>query len=214
MLLLFNTKKNINILLLILLLSLVNFLLNQELITDKIYQQTYSGQLPATIIAKILKIKHQYGWLSFAISPIILFIKLLFVACCLWIGSVFKDTNDNFKKLWKIVIISEFVFVSFSFVNTGLLYYINFQNISKITQFQPFSLYGLLNIEKIPIYFHYTLAVLSIPEITYWIVLAMLLKSLLKDNFKGRIIFIAKTYGVGLLIWITFVTFMIINFTE
>jgi hypothetical protein len=200
----------------IVLISILNIIITNNIISDDIYINTYTGQLSAEIINKMLSIKSKYSWASYVLAPILLILKTGFVSICFWIGSLFNDSNDlktKFKDYLRIVIFAESVFIIFSFVRTGLLYNYNFQTLTEINQFQPFTLSSVLNTNNIPAYFHYPLTLLSIPEAVYWIVLALLLKPIVSGNLWNRIGFIAKTYGVGLLIWVSIVVFLTLNFS-
>jgi hypothetical protein len=206
-------KISIKLLILVLLLMVINAFLVQNLFTDDIFYKTYSDQMSVKMISQMLKFNTGHIWIMYLLTPIITIIKLLFVSGCLWIGLLLKNSKDIFKDLWRIVIISEFTFVFYAFIKTGLLYYYDFQTITEVSQFQPLSLFSLLDTNNIPLYLYYLLSLISIPEVTYWIVLAVLLKSVINSNFWGRFVFIAKTYGLGLLIWVSTLTFIIINMT-
>ncbi|MCF8359008.1 MAG: hypothetical protein K9H26_09640 [Prolixibacteraceae bacterium] len=123
------------------------------------------------------------------------------------------NSKSKYKDYLKVVLLTESVFVVFSFIRTGGLYYYDFQTVTKISQFQPFTLFSLLDVNNIPEYLHYPLSLISIPEAIYWVVLALLLKPLISGSFLKRIGFIAKTYGIGLLIWVSIVVFVTLNFT-
>jgi hypothetical protein len=71
-----------------------------------------------------------------------------------------------------------------------------------------------MDVNNIPAYFHYPLALVSIPEAIYWVVLILLFKPLISGNFWNRLGFVAKTYGVGLLIWVSIVVFVTLNFSS
>jgi len=197
----------------IFLVVILNSALIQNVITDELYYQTYSEHLSTKMIARVLSLKRQYSWVNFVLLPIIFYVKLLFVTCCFWLGAFWAGIKSNFKDYWKVALIAEFISLFFLLINTGLLYYYDFQTLTEIQQFQPFSLLGFLNPENIPAYYHYILATISIPEAIYWIVLAILLKPLLQIDFRKSLGFVAKTYGVGLSLWISFVVFLTLSFT-
>ncbi|HPR31103.1 MAG TPA: hypothetical protein PLK12_03365 [Prolixibacteraceae bacterium] len=195
----------------VLLLMLVNTFWVQELFTDHLYYQTYSGQLSTEVIAKMLHIKYRFAWLSYVFVFVLLVGKLFLTTCCFWIGSFFAGAKNKFRTFWSGVLIAEFVFVFFSFLKTGLLYIHNFETLTEIGQFQPLTLLSLFDPSSIPGYFHYPLSLLSVPEVCYWLVLALQLRPVLSYSFFGSLWFVAKTYGVGLLIWVSVVVFFTLN---
>ncbi|MGF7138633.1 hypothetical protein [Roseimarinus sediminis] len=198
---------------LIILISFINIIIVNAILSDDIYVNTYSGQLSTEMIAKILAFKSKYQWINYILIPVILILKTGLIAAFLWVGSFMNNSKLEYKEYLRVVIMAELVFVFFSFIRTGGLYYYNFQTLIEIGQFQPFTLFSLLDINNIPEYVHYPLSLISIPEAIYWIVLALLLKQLISGNIWNRIGFIAKTYGIGLLIWVSIVVFITLNFT-
>jgi hypothetical protein len=198
---------------LFILIYYLNIILANGIISEEIYVKTFSGQLSSEMIAKMLSIKSKYVWVNYLLAPILLLIKTDLIALCFWIGSFINSSKSKFKDYLRLVLLAETVFIVFTFVRTGLLYYYNFQTLTEISQFQPFTLYSILDIKNIPEYFHYPLALVSIPEVIYWGILVLLLKPLISGNFWTRLGFVAKTYGVGLLIWVSIVVFVMLNFT-
>lgn len=192
---------------------LLNLLLVQIIFTDELYVQSYSGQLSSEMIAKMLSIKSKYAWINYLLVPVLLILKTGIIALCFWVGSFFNDSKSKYKNYLRVVLTAELVFVIFLFVRTGFLYYYNFQTLTEISQFQPFTLYSIINVDSIPEYLHYPLALISFPEAIYWIVLTLLLKPLISGNFWKRMGFIAKSYGLGLLVWVSIVVFLTLNFT-
>jgi hypothetical protein len=210
------SKKNIQkffiskVLIIAILLTVINVFLVECLFTDNVIKKTFSDKISGSVISKALIIKQQYSWFIYILTPVLLILKMLLVTFCFWIGSLFEEAKIKFRNFFNVVIISEFVFIIFNFIKTGLLYCFKFQTITEINQFHPFTLFSILNKTKIPEYLYYSFTIISVQEITYWIILTLLLKSLLRINFIGRILFIAKTYGIGMLIWMSIVAFFTI----
>jgi len=199
---------------LIILVSILNVVIVNGIFSDAIYVNTYTGQMSTEMISKMLSFKSKYAWVNYLLVPILLLVKTGLVAACFWIGSFFSNSKSRFKDYLRLVLFAETVFIVFSFARTGLLYYYNFQTLTEISQFQPLTLYSLLDVNNIPGYFHYPLALVSIPEAIYWGVLVLLLKPLISGNFWDRFGFVAKTYGIGLLIWVSIVVFVTLNFSS
>ena len=203
--------KNRSIFFAIQILVLVVALLLDLLLTKDLYYKSLSDQMSIEMISKLLDIKQKIGWLSFIISPTMISIKMVLIAGILYIGSTFSGFDKNFGDFWRIVLIAEFVSIVYLFIRTGLLYSNNFQDVNDIQSYLPFTVYHIINKETISQYFYYPLSLLNLFELFYWLVLAYLLKPLLKLNFIKSIGFIAKTYGIGLIIWASFIVYFSIN---
>ncbi len=197
----------------IILIYIFNLIIVNSIFSDAIYVNTFSGQMSAEMIAKMLSFKSKYVWVNYLLAPILLFVKTGLVALCFWIGSFISSSKSTFKNYLRIVLFAETIFIVFSFARTGLLYYYNFQTLTEISQFQPFTLYSVLDVNNIPAYWQYPLALIGIPEAIYWFVLVLLLKPLISGSFWNRLGFVAKTYGVGLLVWVSIVVFLTLNFS-
>jgi len=206
--------KNWQLFGIIILVYIFNLTIVNSIFSNDIYVNTFSGQMSAEMIAKTLSFKSKYIWVNYLLAPVFMLFKTMLITACLWIGFFIGGSKSKFKDFLRIVLFAETVFIVFSFVRTGLLYYYNFQTLTEITQFQPFTLYSLLDVNNIPEYFHYPLALVSIPEAIYWGVLVLLLKPLISGNFWDRFGFVAKTYGIGLLIWVSIVVFVTLNFSS
>ena len=197
--------------LIIILTLLIATILGDMLITDNLYYQSYSGQMSQEMIMKILDIRHRYDWVAYIISPLLVTVKMFFIAGLLYTGSIFLDLKIKFKNFWHIVLVSEFVTIAYIFLRLALLYYHNFQTLEEIQGFMPFSVYSVTDKDSIPQYLSPLFSSLNLFELLYWVVLSMMLKPLLKASFAKSVGFVAKTYGMGLVLWITFLTFLMVQ---
>lgn len=191
---------------------LLNTLIASEfLITDELMYNTYSGQLSADMITRMLKMQRQFWWVNYALIPVLLSIKLLLSSSCVWIGIIFSGNNKKHKEVWRVFLLSEFIFILQMFIRIVLLFFMDIQTMEDINNFQPFSLFSLLDVNNLPSYLRYPTALINIFEVTYWFVLAHLLGSLMNGSFRVRLGFVFKTYGIGLLIWVSLMIFLTLN---
>lgn len=184
-----------------------NFIITNGLIAD-----SFKGSISSAMLNKFLHIRNMYWWIGSLLSPLIALIKIIFVAGCLYIGSIIYYPNIKFNIFLKIALISEFIFIFYNSIKITLILFYKLHTIAGIQQFQPMTLYSLFDPVSIPYYLYYPFIILNLFEIPYWVIIVVLLKEIIKGSVFDRIIFIAKTYGMGLFIWITIVTFLTINF--
>lgn len=200
--------------LLILLVIIVNiniFIVNNYIFVDELYYSSYSEILPIDLIKKNIELKNTYTWLSYIISPIIEIIKIYFAVFCLIIGSYIKFGKSNLKPITKIVFTSHFILLLYNALRTVFLFIFEFQNISEILNFFPLSLLSILNLTQELEYLRYPFAVLHIFELLFWFSISYLLKPITNFNFIKNFIFLMKTYGIGLFVWINLMIFITIN---
>ena len=106
--------------LIIILLMLISTITGDMLITDNLYYQSYSGQMSQDMIMKLLDIQHKYDWVAYIISPLLVTIKMFFIAGLLYTGSIFTDSKIKFKQFWHIVMLSEFVTIAYIVIRQPL----------------------------------------------------------------------------------------------
>lgn len=187
----------------------ISILINWYVVTDEMYYQSLWDQLSTDLINKFLNLKHKWDWVGFLITPILLFVKILFVAICLEVGNFIFDLKLNFKQLIKIVVLAETVLLIAAFVRV-FWFFLYPENITLeyIQTFYPLSLLNLVVIKNVPQYLIYPLQLINFFELMYWFVLAYLLKTYTNKPFNTSFGVVAKTYGVGLLSWVVLVVFL------
>ncbi len=198
--------------LLVVLYSIVQFGVQRILISDDLTYEALISQLSYERISDALAQGKKWEWLSYAFLPFILFIKILFSVVCLSIGAIFLSVENGFKQFFTAATNAEFVFAALGFVK---LIWFSFIEVNYTLQdlqfFSPLSALSLFKPTELDPWLLYPLQLLSVFEVLYWIVLAYQLKEILGKNFSSSFGFVAKTYGVGLFIWVLLVMFLIVS---
>jgi len=195
------------IILVILLFTSEKFLVSDELIYDSLI-----NRLSHERISQMLDQGKKWQWLSYVFLPIFVFVKILFVVICFSIGCLFLNIENDFKKFFSISTNAEFLFVVpslvkllwFSFIKTNY-------TLQDLQYFTPLAAINFFNPTELDPWLVYPLQLLNAFELLYWVVLAYQLKEVLGHNLSGSIGFVAKTYGVGLFIWVVLVMFVVVN---
>jgi hypothetical protein len=209
----FNKINNYQIIIIsILSLFLSNFLLN----TKELSYNLLSEQLIEEDAIKAFKTQQKWSWVSYFILPIIILIRSSFVALCLSIGLFFYDMESkyNFKHLFKIALLGEFIFLLVGFLK--LYYFLSIKtnySLLDLQQYYPLSYINFLDISKIKPWLIYPLQTLNLLEIGYFFVLVYGLHKLLKNKYLKSFEIVAISYGSGLIIWLCFIMFLTLNMT-
>ena len=183
----------------------LSMLLSQTLITKEVLLNTYGS---SEFVEKITKQKQEYGWISYTLVPLIYSIKFLLIAITLNIGALLLNIKIKFGKLWRTVLLAELVTIFFGVITIVMLIFNNYSTIDEIREFDPFALSYYINTDNIPPFLKYPFSLLNLAEIVYWLILAKLMMPLLNKSFGKSLGFVAQTYGVGLLLWITLIVFL------
>jgi hypothetical protein len=190
---------------------LFSYLWQEFLFTDSVYYNTFGEQVSLERIEAYINIQRSLKWIGFAILPLIILIKTSLVAVCLNIGTIFAGYRTQFGKLFKITLLAESVFVAASFVRVLWLYFVvKPETIVQIKMFYPLSLLSLYK-DRVEGWLVYPLQTLNLFELAYWLVLALGLKWLLNQRYEKALLLVMASYGVGLLVWAVFITFLSVN---
>ena len=212
-------KKNIYSLSFIVLISfLISVIFKNYLNTNELFYNFYSEQLVQEQLDKLIETQQKWSWVGYAITPLLILLRSSIVALTLSVGNFFYNMDEielpKFKDFFRIALLGEFVLL---FVGVFKLLYFLFiktdYNLLDIQRYYPLSLINFADIDNLEPWLVYPIQTINLFEITYFIVLVYGMHKLLKSNYWRDFEITAVSYGIGLLIWLGLVTFLILNFT-
>ncbi len=176
-----------------------------------------SKDYPNDIVQNYMESQKKWWWVGYAVTPVLIGIKVLLVAFCL-----------NFIKLLDLeglekVKFSDFVFLAliaeFVFVLAGVYKFVNFYwidtdyTLEDLQTYYPISLINLREHISMEKWLAYPLQLVNLFELFYWGILAYGIYELSDQKIKPLKSFglVAMTYGVGLLFWTGVVCFLILS---
>lgn len=208
--------KNLNKIFLFGFLCLVNILLakitSTFLLSTDLYFNQFNEQMTYDQIRSFIDIQYKYQWISYLILPFIYLIKLSLLSLILLTGIIFWNIKISFKKLFQIVLIAEFLFILPSLIK--LIWFLFFEtdyDLADLQTFYPLSLLNLIDTESIPQWSLYPIQLLNVFEVVYWCILAYGIALVAKERWPKMLGLVASSYGVGLFVWVVFITFITIN---
>lgn len=191
---------------------LLIFINNWFLISNELYYDSLGEQLSFEKINELINFNKKWGWIVYPVTPVLYLLKFLLVVICFFTGSLVLGIEVKTKTFFKIVLIGEFVFLLPIIVK--LFWFSIFKtdyNLEDLQYFSPFSALSLFNPKEVEPWLIYPFQLLNVFELLYWFILAYLLKDVINKTFSQSLGFVASTYGVGLFIWIVFVTFLTVS---
>jgi len=206
-------KKSILLLIILMSLSLVlTLFLNDLLNINILVVSSLSEYYTQTQIAEALNSLQKWQWLSYAIIPLLLLLKISIIAAIIDVGCFFFDKDIKYKNLFNTVIKAEFVFLLVIVFKT-LWFYVFQQDytLEDLQYFYPLSAINITGYDGLQPWFVYPLQVLNLFELAYWVILAYLLGKELKISTDKGLTIVASSYGVGLVIWVVAVMFLTLN---
>lgn len=198
--------------LLIFSILVVNYLSTILLNTDELISINLAKKLTSIQVTEILEFNKKWQWLGYAISPLLLILKISIIASILDIGCFFFSKEIKYKKLFNIVVKAEFVFLLAIIFKTAWFYAFqpNFA-LEDLQYFYPLSALNIIGYQGLETWFIYPFQVLNLFEIAYWFILAYLIGKEINETTEKGFSIVASSYGVGLLIWVVGVMFLTLN---
>jgi len=182
-------------------------------ISDDLFYQSFGEKIAVDRILRMIEISNKLIWIGYVFISIIVPIRVGFTATCLYIGCFLANSQIQFRELFKVALLADFVFVLAGIAKLVILIF--FKDVNKLEdlQFQPLSFLELFPKNTVDKLFIYPFSLLSVFELLYWLVLAWLLSGLLEKPFDNAMRRVASSYGTGLLLWVLFVMFLTVNLT-
>lgn len=190
--------------------AFLSYLANTYIINEEVIIRSYSENMPLTSIENYLELREEFSWVAYALVPIVVILKVGFVTICLSIGFILiEEIGFSLKKMFKVSLIAESIFVIYQ-----SLYQVNmYLNIEEVTVensqiYYPLSLLNLFEFEGLDAWLVYVLRTANLFEVIFVIVLAILVSNKFKLDFVESLNITIPSYGIGLLCWVVFVTFI------
>ena len=189
-------------------------------INDLLYQ-SYSEKLTTVQIEKVFAFQEKWRWISYALVPLLLLLKISLIASVLYIGTFFySKVKVTFKQLFDAVIKAEFVFLLVSILKIIWFYFFQTNyTLEDLQYFYPLSALNIVGYQGLESWFIYPLQVLNLFELAYWSLLAYFIGKLaFTEKDKGKPMdlgfkIVASSYGSALLLWVVVVMFFTLNYS-
>jgi hypothetical protein len=186
------------------------FLSHYILFDDTLYYKSFEEILNIDRIDKIIEQQRLFQKISYGIIPVIIFLRVFYTSICLTIGGFISEQNLKFSQCFNISVKADLIFLFELMIKIDYFSIVGTSSIQEIND-HLFSILQLPMANNMEPWIRYPSGIVNIFELIYWILLAILLSNYTKKSFVSSIGFVAKTYGIGLLLWITFITFIILN---
>jgi len=203
-------KNNYWFLLILLLMYFIINVFDQVFIfTDDFLYRNLSDELSESVIEGLVTSENRFGWISFAILPFIILLKILFTTFCVTTGAIFADTEFSIAKIFQVVIYSEFIFlISQKVYSLNLFFNRDVLTFENAGNFFPLSMLSFFEVENVVPWLHYPIQTLNLFEVAYVLCISWLLSKQWKPDFIESLNIVIPSYGLGLLVWMVLVVFL------
>ena len=193
------------------------------LFLDKTYISTDSKifdflakDYPSEFVRNYMESQKKWWWVSYAITPVLIGIKVLLVAFCLNFVKIISEKLEDvqFRDILTVVLIAEFVFIIAGFYKFFNFYLIDTDyTLETLQTYYPLSLINYKEAISTEKWLAYPLQLCNLFEVIYWGILAWGIWQLAdkKISYQRSLGYVALTYGIGLLFWVGVVCFLILS---
>lgn len=214
-------KNNyIHFTLLVLLTLLFTYEFNSFIQTDDLIAQNLSEKYTQEIISNILNLRHQWAWVSYIFTPILLYLSTSLIALIIQLVITLYYINDNthkvkYKDTWKIVLMAQWSMLIALFVKILWFGFVHTQfTLDELQSFSPLSLINLFDKKSLDVWFVYPISLFNVFELAYWILLVIGIKKLLKRTWLKSFEMVFLSYGLALIVWVVTIMFLSLNFSQ
>ena len=171
---------------------------------------------PSSVVQNYMESQKKWWWVSYAVTPVLIGIKVLLVAFCLNFVKIISEKLEDvkFRDILFVVLIAEFVFVIAGFYKFFNFYLVDTDyTLETLQTYYPLSLINYKEAISTEKWLAYPLQLANVFELMYWGVLAWGIWQLAdkKISYQRSLGYVALTYGVGLLFWVGVVCFLILS---
>ena len=193
------------------------------LFLDKTYISTDSKifdflakDYPSSVVQNYMESQKKWWWVSYAVTPVLIGIKVLLVAFCLNFVKIISEKLEDvqFRDILTVVLIAEFVFIIAGFYKFFNFYLIDTDyTLETLQTYYPLSLINFKEAISTEKWLAYPLQLCNLFELIYWGILAWGIWELTnkKISYQRSLGYVALTYGIGLLFWVGVVCFLILS---
>lgn len=191
---------------------LINYVISKKVLSEVVIIEHLYPQMDYDRILGMIDLKKKWEWINYLVIPFVYLLKFTVVSLWIICGSILYNKNINFKSVFRIVILAEFVWLIppvililwFGIFETNYSY-------TDIQYFAPLSLLSLFEPASVESWLVYPLKSFNLFEVFYVLILGVGIKKITSKNYMSSLSFIAPVYSSALIVWVIFVTFLTIN---
>ncbi len=205
----FKVDTRIILLVLILIEFLFNIVLKNMMLSEKVLYQTLASEMTLEQIETGLEASQSFSWVLYLLLPISIILSIVVISLCLNIGALLLSYKISFKSIFGVVTKAFILFSISKLILLGMLGIWGMERWGDLAYIPSFSIYDLVDKDAIAQWMVYPLQMISIFQLLFILLIAMGLNYILKKGVRHWVIFTLCTYGLAIIIWVSFITFFI-----
>lgn len=194
---------------------LINYVTNEYVLTDSLIYNSLYEQLPEQYVDEAIAFQRKWAWVTYALLPVILVFKWLFVSAFIATGTVFMNFNIRFKQIFKTTMACEWIFITAGVVNFIVLLFSNIQNLEEMQRFNVVSILsighfiqGVAGLEWLVA----PLQSLNVLQLIFVFALALGVSVVSNEKYEKSLTLVSKSYGAALIIWLVLIAYISVSY--
>lgn len=171
--------------------------------TDELYYNALRPTLSVSELARVIAHERSLEWINFVIVPVYVLFLIGFSAICLISGMLFEKRDINLQDILTKIIYSQFVLSGAYLLIVVYKALDSDRSLSNIDYGYSLSLLTFLNINVLASWMIYPLSMINLIQVGYILVLSILMKQYFNNKRFQSLFFVVKTYGIGIVIWLS-----------
>lgn len=198
----------------ILFIVLLTWYTKTEILTEREMINFYSTQLSYEQIEQMLISQKKWEWAGYLAIPFVYLLKVSLVTLCIYVGILLLNIKSlSWSKVFGAVVVADMIFLIPAIMKMVWFTFQADYTLEDVQYFLPGSMLNIFEPKLLKQWLIYPIQSVNIWELLFFIALAFGLKKYLDGDFSRSMGLVVSTYGVGLVVWIVFVTFLTLNFT-
>ncbi|MFT4031970.1 MAG: hypothetical protein QM669_06090 [Siphonobacter sp.] len=185
-----------------------------EILTEREIVNFYSTQLSYEQIEQMLNMQKKWEWLGYVFIPIFYLLKLCMISLCVYTGALlFNIKTLSWSKVFGAVVVADMIFLVPAIIKMVWFTFQSHYTLEDVQYFLHGSMLTIFEPKQLEPWLIYAIQSVNIWELLFFIALAFGLKKYLDEDVNRSMGLVMSTYGIGLVVWVVFITFLTLNFT-
>ncbi len=203
-----------NYILIIVILSFFTYYFSESILTNEYIRYSLSNKYSQKVIDHYLELKDKWKVVGYLWEPILLLLRTTLIAFLMQMATFFIEPEEDIKygKFWGVALSAEWVtvllvmfrFIYFSAIKTNY-------SLEELQNYVPGTIADVYDTSNLEQWMAYPFNLVSIWEVLYWFALVIGIHEITKFSYVKSLGTVAVSYGVGLLIWVGFVMYLLLT---
>lgn len=192
----------------------IGLVVNSYVLTPDVVHRSWLESGMETQIEELASRQHTFRLFGYALTPLLVVIRIGFSAVCISIGCALMSWDVQFSDLFRVSTQAEIVWVAASVTQLACaLFVVDIETMTDYTTFYPLSALNLIELGEDDLWAVYLLKSINVFEVVYAATLTTGLRPFLRKSPARLVSLVGLSYGGGTLLLVSAITFALMVLT-